>query len=44
MQRLHVFIPKPRSPLEQVWQQREEENPETDESKWESDGKDNHES
>jgi hypothetical protein len=44
MQRLHMFIPKPGSSLEQVQQQWEEENPEVDESKWKSDGEDNHES
>jgi hypothetical protein len=43
-QRLHAFILKPGSPLEQAQQQWEEENPEMDESKWESNGEDNHES
>jgi hypothetical protein len=42
--RLRAFIPKPGSPLEQVQQQWEEENPEVDESEWESDSEDNHKS
>jgi hypothetical protein len=40
--RLHVFIPKPGSPLEQAQQQWEEENLEVDKSEWESDSEDNH--
>jgi hypothetical protein len=44
MQKLHAFNPKPRSLLEQVQQQWEEENPEVEESEWEDDTKDNNES